>query len=82
MDLAGDERHALLVTLDQSARDHDDGREDGDPAHYFTLVKQLTLWGFFTSEVGSTEGLRYLPVPGKYDGCTEYEDGDRAWAAI
>jgi len=48
--------------------------------HYFTMMKQLTLLGFFTSKPGSTEALRHVAVPGKYDGCMPYKKGDRAWA--
>jgi len=44
------------------------------------MVKELTLLGFFTSEVGATQALRYLPVPGKYVGDYPYKKGDRAWA--
>ena len=50
------------------------------PNHYFTMMKQLTVLGFFTSEIGATKALRYLPVPGKYDGNYPYKKGDRAWA--
>jgi len=48
--------------------------------HYFTLLKQLTLFVFFTSKVGATEVLRYSAIPGKYDGNLPYKKGDRAWA--
>jgi hypothetical protein len=48
--------------------------------HYFTLMKQLTLLGFFTSKIGSTEVLRHVAVPGRYEGCIPYQKGDRAWA--
>jgi hypothetical protein len=48
--------------------------------HYFTMMKQLTMLGFFTSEQGATKALRYDPVPGRYDGCMPYKKGDRAWA--
>jgi len=48
--------------------------------HYFTLLKQLTLFVFFTSKVGATEVLRYSAIPGKYDGAMPYKKGDRAWA--
>ncbi len=52
----------------------------GEPPHYYTLMKQLTLWGFFTSKTGMTETLRHIPVPGKYDGFYPYVKGDKAWA--
>jgi hypothetical protein len=40
----------------------------------------LTLLGFFTSKPGATEALRYVPVPGKYEGCIPYSKGEKAWA--
>ena len=46
-------------------------------AHYFTMMKQLTLLGFFTSEVGATKALRYVPVPGRFEGCVPYKKGDK-----
>ncbi|MBN8837584.1 MAG: gluconate 2-dehydrogenase subunit 3 family protein [Sphingobacteriia bacterium] len=51
-----------------------------EPNHYFTMMKQLTLSGFFTSEVGAKQALRYVAVPGKFDGCIDYKKGDKAWA--
>ena len=48
--------------------------------HYFTLMKQLTLMGFFTSKTGATETLRHIQIPGKYDGALPYKKGDKAWA--
>ena len=81
-ELSADEKHELLVILDTEAKDHSKNKNDEEPAHYFTMIKQLTLWGYFTSEVGSTKALRYVPIPGRYDGCTDYVKGDKAWAEI
>lgn len=53
---------------------------EGSPSHYYTMMKQLTLLGFFTSKTGMTETLRHAPVPGKYDGAFAYNKGDKAWA--
>jgi hypothetical protein len=50
------------------------------PSHYYTMMKQLTLLGFFSSKTGMTETLRHIPVPGKYDGAFPYAKGDKAWA--
>jgi len=50
------------------------------PKHYFSMMKELTLLGFFTSEPGATQALRYSAVPGKYDPCLPYKKGDKAWA--
>lgn len=50
------------------------------PSHYYTMMKQLTLLGFFTSEIGCKQALRHVAVPGKYDGNYPYKKGDRAWS--
>jgi hypothetical protein len=50
------------------------------PSHYYTMIKQLTLLGFFTSKAGATQALRHVAVPGKYDGAYPYKKGDKAWA--
>ncbi len=52
----------------------------GSPSHYYSMMKQLTLWGYFSSEIGSKQALRLLPVPGRYDGAYPYKKGDKAWA--
>ena len=80
--LESQEKHDLLVELDKEAKDYKASKKKEDPEHYFTMMKQLTLWGYFTSEVGSKKALRYLPLPGKYEGCIPYTKGDRAWAQI
>ncbi len=53
---------------------------EGLPKHFYTMVKQLTLLGFFTSETGATKTLRYVPIPSRYDGEVPYIKGQRAWA--
>ena len=80
MELAPNQKHDLLVDLDKEAKDYSKNRKEKDPNHYFSLMKQLTVWGYFTSEVGATKALRYLPVPGKYIGDLPYKKGDKAWA--
>lgn len=79
-ELAAAERTDLLNTLDKEAKDHQKNKKEGEPNHYFSLFKQLTLLGFFTSELGATKALRYVQVPGKYDGDLPYKKGDKAWA--
>ncbi len=54
--------------------------EENDPSHWFTMFKQLTLTGFFNSELGCTKALRYVKVPGRYDGEFPYKKGDKAFA--
>ena len=55
-------------------------KKPDEPQHYFRMIKELTLMGFFTSEIGATKVLRYEAVPGKFIGNYPYKKGDRAWA--
>jgi hypothetical protein len=75
-----EQRHDLLVALDKEAAAFQKSKKEDELPHYFRMMKELTLWGFFTSEVGATKALRYVAVPGKYEGCIDYKKGDRAWA--
>ena len=59
---------------------HDDDYVPDIPNHYYRMIKELTLLGYFTSEVGATKALRYMETPGRYDGCMPYKKGDKAWA--
>lgn len=80
MESSAQERHDLLVELDKEAKEYQQNKKKEDPNHYFRMMKELTLWGYFSSEVGATKALRYVAVPGKYEGCIDYKKGDKAWA--
>ncbi|MCI2244058.1 gluconate 2-dehydrogenase subunit 3 family protein [Xanthomonas sp. PPL568] len=79
-------RTELLRALDAEARKHiidltDTGTAKAADAmpHPFTMLKQLTIFGFFTSQVGANDVLRYVAVPGRYEDTT-YVPGTPAWA--
>lgn len=75
-----EQRKELLIEVDKEAKDYMSSKKADDPKHYFRMMKELTLLGYFTSEPGATKALRYVAVPGKYEGCIPYKKGDRAWA--
>jgi hypothetical protein len=50
------------------------------PAHYFRMMKELALLGYFTSEIGCTQAQRYVESPGRFDPCVPYAPGEKAWA--
>ncbi len=84
--LAPQARTELLRALDAEARKHavevtETGTAEAGETmpHYFTMFKQLTIFGFFTSKVGATEVLKYVAVPGRYDGDLAYVPGTPAW---
>ena len=80
MESTPEQRHNLLVALDKEQKDYQKNKKKEDPTHYFRMMKELTLWGYFTSEIGAKQALRYVAVPGKYEGCIPYKKGDKAWA--
>jgi hypothetical protein len=88
------QRLALLEQLDREQKQYMDAREAAQnaaggatgglsadaPAHYFRMMKELTLLGYFTSEIGCTKALRYLETPARFDPCAPYKPGETAWA--
>lgn len=50
------------------------------PAHYFRMMKELALLGYFTSEIGYTRAMRYIEAPGRFDPCAPHAPGDKSWA--
>jgi hypothetical protein len=75
-----EQRHALLLKLDNEQKTYMEDWKDPDPKHYFRLMKELTLFGYFTSEIGCTQARRYVETPGRFDACIPYKKGEKAWA--
>jgi hypothetical protein len=50
------------------------------PTHYFRMMKELALLGYFTSEIGYNQAMRYAETPGRFDRCLPYTPGEKAWA--
>jgi gluconate 2-dehydrogenase gamma chain len=47
---------------------------------FYRTLKELTVIGYYTSEVGATRELRYEASPGRYQGCIPFADVGRVWA--
>src|SRR5215218_8730829 len=67
IDIAPQDKLQLLTKLDKEQKDYQKNKKKDDPDHYFTQMKQLTLLGYFTSEIGSTQARRYVPQPGRFE---------------
>ncbi len=81
MTLTPAQRLALLEQLDREQKAYMDARRGNEtPPHFFRLMKELTLFGYFTSEIGCTQALRYVEAPGSFEPCVPYTPGERAWA--
>lgn len=75
-ELSDEDRLALISDLDKEARTQSN---ENKPEHFFNMLNQLTVWGYFSSEPGATQCLRYVPIPGRYEGCVDYVKGESAW---
>jgi hypothetical protein len=75
------QRLRLLERIDREQYDYMRARVPDQPVHYFRMIKELTLLGYFTSEIGCTEAQRYVEAPGRFEPCVPYTPGDRSWAA-
>ena len=47
---------------------------------FFTTLREYTVWGYCSSELGATKGLAYLFIPGRYQGCIPLQPGQKSWA--
>lgn len=73
--ISSQQKNDLLNQLLKESKTYNSQKKAGEPAHYFGMFKELTLFGFMTSEVGATKFLKYNPAPGRFDGCTT----ERPW---
>ena len=80
MDLKPEQKLELLTKLDNEQKEYMKTWKAPAPKPYFRLFKELTLLGYFTSEIGCKQARRYVQTPGRYEGCVPYKTGDKAWA--
>jgi len=78
--LSADDKHKMALKRDFDGEDPMADEVRKNPYLYFTMMKQLALLGYFTSEIGCKQARRYVETPGRYDGCVDYKKGDKAWA--
>jgi hypothetical protein len=75
-----DQRLALLEKVDREQMEFMAARREDEPVHYFRMMKELTLLGYFTSEIGCTVAQRYRETPAGYDPCVPLLPGETSWA--
>lgn len=47
---------------------------------FFFMLRELTVEGYCTSQLGSTRALTYDPVPGAYEACISLSEHQTSWA--
>lgn len=71
----GDILVALGKTLDDGARASRTRNLTGRGSHaghnFYSMLRQLTLTSYYTSEAGATQELHFEMVPGEYNGCSQ-----------
>ncbi len=72
-----DEQRALLIRLDEEAFAPMAGRRE---LPWFRMIKELTVLGYYTSEIGATQELRHVAVPERFGGCVPLTEIGRTWA--
>ena len=78
------QRSALVLTTNDIAaaamRSYTKGTLPRRP--FILMTKELTLLGYFTSQVGATQVLQYNPVPGPFRGCVPLSEAGngKTWA--
>jgi hypothetical protein len=78
------ERQAELDAIDAQRRSRapaSPALSPDAPVHYFRLMKELALLGYFTSEIGYRQAMRYIETPGRFDPCAPYKPGEKIWAS-
>lgn len=73
IDLKTENQDEVLMNLYNDSKS-----ADGD--HIFTVLKQMTTFGFCTSEIGVKQFLVYDPIPQAYNGCVDYSEVGGTWA--
>ncbi len=52
---------------------------DGPELPFFKRIKELVVLGYYTSEVGATQELIYMPIPGEFKGDVDFAEVGRQW---
>lgn len=78
IDLDPDRQIEILAQMEKEV---EVWRENGEPGAtpFFQTIKSLTLFGYYTSEVGATQELRVNPM-GVYKPDIPFSEIGRAWA--
>ena len=68
---------ALLTDLEKPGN----GFDDTDRSQ-FKFLKSQIVFGYYTSEVGASQELEYLAIPGGFKGSIPYDSVGKAWGSM
>ena len=74
---SAEKQRVLLMRVDEEAFAPLAGRRD---VPWFRTIKELTVLGYYTSEIGATRELRHVAVPERFEGCVPLTQIGRTWS--
>lgn len=77
--LASKDKNEVLLVLEKESKSYNKNVSAGGQRHYYTIMKGLTISGYRSSELVGTTIFRNVPIPGRYDGCVPYVQGEKAY---
>ncbi len=77
--LDANDKNELLLILEEESKNYNKNLSPGNQAHYYTIMKGLTLSGYRSSKLIGTTVFRNVPIPGRYEGCIPYEQGEKTY---
>ncbi|MCU0446168.1 MAG: gluconate 2-dehydrogenase subunit 3 family protein [Microscillaceae bacterium] len=75
-----DKKARVDILQRMEAQAYADRQQAKSGLNFWFTVKELTLTGYFTSEIGAKQALEYVYVPAKYEACIDLKPGQKAWA--
>ncbi len=73
--LGKEQQIELLNNMEQARNGFNQSDRDG-----FKQLKALVVFGYYTSEIGASQELAYLAIPGGYKGNFKFKEIGKAWA--
>jgi hypothetical protein len=74
-------RRRLLADIDARAFAKPEDQTLPEALRPWPRIKGLIVIGYYTSEIGASQELRYILVPGRFDPDVPLQPGDRAWSS-
>jgi hypothetical protein len=79
LNLSRQQQAAVLRELAKEAEQQQASGEN-NLKPFFSQMKEYTVVGYYTSEIGASQELKLNQVPGYLDACVPYEEVGRAWS--
>ncbi len=80
LECTAEQRIAFFTALQASAKMEQTQQADGQP--FFPLLKNLTIGGYFSSEIGATQALAFDPIPGGWIPDMPVDVNTKAWTPM